>query len=64
MQGRFEALFDGRGWRHAVGVRRVIRFGRIALSQPRFRVRFGKTLIEAGATSAHPCTQWAGVTGR
>ena len=39
------------------------RLSQPALFQPRFPVRFGKTLIEAGASPAHPCTQWAEATG-
>ena len=42
---------------------RSVRLSQPALSQPRFPVRFGKTLIEAGASPAHPCTQWVEATG-
>ena len=60
-KGRFETPFDGLGWRRTAG--RGARLSQPALSQPRFPVRFEKTLIEAGASPAHPCTQWAEATG-
>ena len=61
-KSRFESPFDGQGRRRTAGG--DTRLSQPALlSQPRIPVRFGKTLIEAGASPAHPRTQWAKATG-